>query len=373
MRRVVLLVVAGCSFAPPHDTPPEAAVADGAPDATSSAGCIIGSDLGVKLCPVGSAGSALDITATTAISTDTGDTTPADSRIACAAMTAGSTPEVCAIFATTIAIEAGVALSASGGKPLVLIATGSAEIDGKVDVASHDGSATGPDQGGDWCVSGLPPTGAGGGQGGSYGTAGGEGGSAALGSGSGGDAAIALAIAGLVGGCPGASGGNAGGSGGAGGGVVLIATPVLAMGSAGQIDASGAGGKGASAAARSGGGGGGAGGLVALLVGELQLGSGAQIYANGGAGGGASSSIAATDGTDPSGASSGGTGGTPGGNGGAGGTGATRGSAAAAGGNGSSTSNPDGGGGGGGGAGAIVIRPPSSAAGSNANVSPEPR
>ncbi len=90
--------------------------ADVAPDSTRQsdailAACITIADLGVSLCPMGPTGSALQISVTTAVKTDDGSTTPPTPAIACAPMKAGSTPAVCAVFASSITIDAGVTLS----------------------------------------------------------------------------------------------------------------------------------------------------------------------------------------------------------------------------------------------------------------------
>ena len=337
-----------------------------APDAIQDA-CVTVSDLGVNLCPMTTPGPALEISATTSIHTDDGKTTPTNSAIACAMMKGGSTPSVCAIYATSITIDANVTLSATGGKPLVLIATQSIDIEGVLDVASHIGGATGPASPNPSCQAGTNPKNAGGGQGGSFGTSGGSGGDEDAAAATAGAPGGTVAIASLAGGCPGANGGG-GGAAGAGGGAVLLATPSLTIGTGGAIDAAGAAGHGA-AAGRHGGGGAGSGGLIAISAATITMNGNAQLFANGSHGGGGSSSTPASDGVDPTGAASGGTGGASGGSGGAGATGGTRAGALAGQ---PGTNNNDGGGGGGGGAGAIYVRPMSAAVTNNPNVSPTP-
>ena len=347
---------------------PDVAIPDVAASDAIEDACVVVSDLGVNLCPMTSPGPALEISASTSIHTDDGMTTPANPAIACAMMKGGSTPSVCAIYATSITIDANVTLSATGGKPLVLIATQSIDLEGVLDVASHIGGATGPASPNPSCQAGTNPKNAGGGQGGSYETSGAGGGDEDGAAGTAGAAGATVSIAKLAGGCPGANGGG-GGAGGAGGGVVLISTPSLTIGTGGAIDASGAAGHGA-AAGRHGGGGAGSGGLIAINAAIITMNGNAQIFANGSNGGGGSSSNPASNGADPTGAASGGSGGASGGSGGAGATGATRAAAAVAGHPG--TNNNDGGGGGGGGAGAIYIRPMSAAVMNNPNVSPAP-
>ncbi|HEY3807062.1 MAG TPA: hypothetical protein VGL61_30880 [Kofleriaceae bacterium] len=377
MRRaaIAIAVLAGCSFHPhasgtdgPGGDDDARATADVSPQPVDAmlGACISIADLGVNLCPMNPAGPALEVSGDTSLKTDDGTTMPPNAAIACAPMKAGSTPAVCALYATSIKIDLDVTLSSFGGKPLVLLATQSIDIEGTLDVASHIGGQVGAGSPHAGCSAGTKPGTAGGGQGGSYGTAGGAGGDADGASGTGGVAGSMLAIDALAGGCPGANG-DMGGMGGAGGGATFLATPMLVVGDGGAIDASGASGAGAPSG-KHGGGGGGAGGLVAITVGTLYLVGDAQVFANGGHGGGGSSQpTAGGDGSDPTNAASGGGSGSAGDNGGNGGSGADRDAAATGM---AATGGNDGGGGGGGGAGALYIRPASPT--NTANVSPSP-
>lgn len=344
------------------DAPP-----DGFPE------CIVVPEVGVNLCPATPPMGPLHITTTTALNTGDGATMPPNPAITCAMMKAGSTPPmVCAIVATTITIDAGVTLSAFGGKPLVLIAMTSIDIEGTIDVSSHVGGKPGPGPMPS-CSAGTPSSMNGGGQGGSFGGANfgvkaGNGGDGDSNPGSGGIAGNPLTISALTAGCPGKAGAG-GGMGGAAGGVVLIATPQLKVGDSGQINASGAGGRG-STPNHKGGGGAGSGGLIVLSAAVTLTGNG-QIFANGSTGGGGAGGSPGADGTDPTGPTSGGGGGAGDNNSGSGGTGGWRGANPQPGTAGTG-GNADGGGGGGGGVGAILIRPMSLTLSNNSNVSPIP-
>ncbi len=340
---------------------------DGHVGSDASAACVTIPSIGVSLCPSGSPGGAIDLTSSTTLATDTGSTSPPNAMLSCAPMTAASTPDVCAIFATSIKIESGITLAATGPRPFVLIATNAIDIEGVLDVASHIGGATGPGPVPSACGhDSTTPQGETGAEGGSYGAKGASGGGDENDDtvGSPGDV---IGLVALTAGCPGAVGGNGGGHGGPGGGVVLVDTPMLTIGSSGQIDASGAAASGASSGQR-GGGGGGAGGLIVLDAPTFTLTSSGQIYANGGHGGGGSTSTqAGSDGTDPSGWNSGG--GNGGANGGAG-TGSVGSHQTTAAGNGGTGDNGDGGGGGGGGFGIIKIITGSTVLATN--ISPTP-
>jgi hypothetical protein len=378
MRWLVPLALAGCSFHPDNGVTDARPVIDGAADGRRVDGAptdapalpaCVGSDLGlgVNFCPTHLSGSAIEISSDVAFKTDSGMSS--DAQLVCGDLMGGDMG-FCPIIANTIKIDQGARLFGWGPQALVLIATEGIDIEGILDVASHDGGSAGAGAPAA-CMSSINPSAGGGGAGGSYASVGASGG---IGNnGAGGTPGGAIEIDALTTGCKGGTGGG-GAQGGAGGGVVFIATPTLIIGDSGQIDASGGPGQGTDQQ-QAGGGGGGTGGLIALVVLQApSLGSGAQIYANGGPGaGGSSNAQGSTDGSDPTGASSGGGGGTciAGCNGGTGGVGATR--AATASGGGSGTSN-DGGGGGGGGLGAIVVRPMSSLSVvvDDANVSPQP-
>ncbi|HUJ63705.1 MAG TPA: hypothetical protein VLX92_34635 [Kofleriaceae bacterium] len=376
IARALVVALAGCTFT--HG----GAAIDGAPGASvdgrsgddalggaTLGTCVTIADLGVNLCPMDPPGPALEIATTTAVKTDDGSTMPPDSAIKCAMLTKASAPNVCAIYAQSITIDAGVTLSASGGKPLVLLGDTSIDIEGTLDVASHLGAPPGAGSPHPMCSPGKNPSGGGGGQGGSYATAGGNGGDAGATAMTGGTAGSALAADSLAGGCPGAPGDGAA-MGGAGGGAVLLATPLLLVGDAGQIDASGAAGRGGTSGARAGGGAG-SGGMIAVAAGAITLAAGAQLYANGShGGGGASATTTGSDGSDPAGAVSGGGGGAAGGTGGSGSAGALRGTPAVDGAAGVTAGAS--GGGGGGGAGVVYIRPAIGVVAGDSNVSPAP-
>jgi hypothetical protein len=363
MRWLVALALAGCSFDANDGVDARPRADARAADSTRDDGSLpvdapalpacVGSDLGlgVSFCPTRLSGSAIEVTTDVAFKTDSGMSS--DPQLVCGDLMGGDMG-FCPIIANTIKIDQGARLFGWGPQALVLIASESIDIEGIVDVASHDGGSAGagPPAG---CVAATNPNAGGGGAGGSYATAGASGG---IGNnGAGGVPGTAIAIDHLTTGCQGGTGGG-GAQGGAGGGVIFIATPSLIIGNAGQIDASGAAGQG-TGQQQAGGGGGGTGGLIALVVLQApSLGSGAQIYANGGPGaGGSSNAQGATDGSDPDGANSGGVGGTciGGCDGGTGGVGATRAAAAS-------------------GGGAIIVRPTSSldALAGDANVSPQP-
>lgn len=253
-------------------------------------------------------------------------------------------PGWCVIAGTDLTITGIV--TATGAKPLVLIATNELHVDGTLDVASHRvgaqiGAGAIPLADTTSCDPGTPPNNNGGGAGGSFGAAGGDGGN------NGGNAGVVKPTNAMRGGCAGQDGksGTFGVKGFGGGVTYLIANVQISVG--GAINASGAAGsKGVNMAA--GGGGGGSGGLIALDAPIVT--NGGAIFANGG--GGAEGSSNGNDGFDGNEPANGNVaaaadGGSNGGGGGAGG-GAT---AATDGGN----AGGFGGGGGGGGAGAVKL------------------
>ncbi len=273
-------------------------------------------------------------------------------------------------------VQAGVALTFAGTRPVVLAVYGDASVAGSINVSAV-GSLPGP--GGDVsCVAGLGATGAsfnsrgGGGGGGSFGVPlGAKGGDGYAGGGAGsapgaveGTSSLPL----LQGGCAGGNGGagqSAAGVGGGGGGALqLSAAGTLTV--TGTIAAAGGGGLGSAAGNMGGGGGGGSGGAVVLEATALSVSAAAWLTANGGGGGEASSDASTTPGSpgfDGAVASTtaavGGSGGAP--DGGNGGNGASSTAVADAGSNGGAwcpllCSDQGGGGGGGGGAGRIVLR-----------------
>lgn len=265
-----------------------------------------------------------------------------------------SEPDACVLAGTTVSIEAVV--TATGVRPLAILATSTLTIDGTIDVSSSRGGAVGAgsELG---CGNAVAATGLIGGPGGSFGGVGGVGGLAA-GMGAGLPANLAASnVTSLHGGCRGSDGsGTTPGIGGRGGGVVwLIGSSITINGS---IDASGAGG--GAAEVLGGGGGGGSGGMVILDSSSVTVGSLGQIFANGGGGGeGATQNNSGTPGEDASAAivaAQGGENSSPkGGNGGNGALGVT---AAREGLNGGQCGRGDvGGGGGGGGVGIIRVIP----------------
>ena len=204
-------------------------------------------------------------------------------------------PSLCVIAKQSITIGLGATLSATGANPLVLIAAGSIDITGTLDVSSHrSGNVVGAGAR-STCTSGngnnanAPPAGGGGGAGGSFKGAGANGGQG-RGQTAGGTPAAASNPGVLLGGCAGGrggtgAGGGGAGNGGAGGGAVYViaGSSIKIMGS---IKASGAGGTEGTGGLDSGGGagGGGSGGMIGLDAPVIQLLG--TIAANGGGGGG---------------------------------------------------------------------------------------
>jgi hypothetical protein len=209
-------------------------------------------------------------------------------------------PELCVIAATQINVSNTV--TATGTRPLMLLATDTIQIGGTLDVSSKRTAAK-PGAGANFasCGAGTAPTngtattGAGGGGGGSFTTPtlgkGGNGGdsrdSAGVVVNNNGVSGSLLGLTFVRGGCRGQDGGDAGaaqgGVGGAGGGAVyLLAGTSITVD--GNIYASGAGA--AASAARAGGGGGGTGGLIGLEAPMIDVkGIVAANGANGSAGG----------------------------------------------------------------------------------------
>jgi hypothetical protein len=285
---------------------------------------------------------------------------------------APSNANFCVVAATAINVPALKTIRARGARPLVLVAIGSFELFGTIDVSS---SATGPERGAGAsmtvCTTPTAPTPATVNSGGFGGSFGGRGGDGEQVDGTRGIAAAAVEFpAELRGGCPGGDGG-AGGVGGLGGGAVSIYGATVHID--GKVNASGAGGRGGPQL-KSGGGGGGSGGMIVLDVPQSAItsGAGGRLFANGGGGGegGAGSGPGSGVGADgnassaPNVAGTGGNNGNDGGNGGPGSSGTQRG-----GGNAIGASQDDGGGGAGGGgagfihalgiSGAMFIAPPS--------------
>jgi hypothetical protein len=282
----------------------------------------------------------------------------------CAVMMLGGI-ETCVLAGTTVQVAALTTYTATGTRPLVIVATDSVDIAGTLDVASRRGQPAGA--GASTAVCAAPATtpkndtgGAGGGAGGSFGDVGGNGGTGDInnnggsaGNAPGGTPAAAIKPTLIRAGCPGGAGGNGGGNVGSpgtgGGAVYLIAGMQISVG--GGIVASGGGG-GGGGFDESGGGGGGSGGLVGLDAPSVMV---EGTLASTGGGGGEGSGITASgnpgaNGTANASRASGGIGGdSEGGNGGQGSGGAST--------TGSNGGNENGGGGGGGGgAGIIYVR-----------------
>jgi hypothetical protein len=335
------------------------------------------------------------ITDNTTFNTDLGTSDP-DKGLSCDRVPNGNTSsgsqQVCVLAATSIVVQPGVVLSAHGSVPFALFAR-SITIQGTVDVASHFGGPTGAGALLSGCVPGKPAAGGGGGRGGDASDHGGRGGDDGTTSTTGASGGNTFSFNNLSGGgCGGTRGGDGttptgddGGitTGGAGGGalwIVSLSSPLI-LDAGAKINASGAGGAGATIAGH-GGAGGGAGGLILLQAPSIQLSPGAVVFANGGHGGGGAGAHSdqlgfspGTNGTDP-------TDPTSGGSGGAGGLDGDGGDGTSAGGSGglgypsttrngqSGTSDGHGGGGGGGGPGGIRVVSATDITGSN--VSPPP-
>lgn len=257
-------------------------------------------------------------------------------------------PAACFVVGRTLTLTN---VTASGSRPLVLVASDTITINGVLDVASHRGGTIGPGSQPTACkpFTGTPENsgnGGGGGAGGSFGTAGGDGGQGDS-SRQGGQAAAANNEPPTVlrAGCAGQRGGEDGGAPGRGGGAVYLVAGI-SIGGPGTIHAGGSGGT--SANSSSGGSGAGTGGMIVLAAPVISLGG---AVANGGGGAsGASNSTGGTSGSDvdpllPMAPALGGEG--PGGRGGDGSFATTPAV------DGSDVGNDRGGGGGGGGVGAI--------------------
>ncbi|HTL37598.1 MAG TPA: hypothetical protein VL326_30920 [Kofleriaceae bacterium] len=280
---------------------------------------------------------------------------------------AGGSSNVCVIAADIIQIDATRTLTASGSRPLVLLAN-TIHVNGTIDVASHVRGRQGPASDQSGCNDGNDADGfaGGGGQGGSFGTKGGDGGNQEGTSSTRGTAGNPLTnVTTLRGGCEGGDGGRTSTSRGHGGGAVLLIATAIDVPSTGAINASGGSGEGVNQNDE-GGGGAGSGGMIVFSASTLTINSSADIFANGGHGGGGSgNSHDGADGSDPTSATSGGGGGAGGDSAGDGAPGFPS-SSSHNGQNG--TNNSDGGGGGGGGAG--IIRVYGTTAPTGSNISP---
>jgi hypothetical protein len=194
-----------------------------------------------------------------------------------------SDPGACVILGTTIAIEGTV--RATGGRPLVLIATTSIRIDGVLDASSSVAAGAGAGVNADSACPVGAAAGRGGGAGGSFHGTGGNGGDTVNGDGTGGDPVTPTLSPVLRAGCRGGDGGgNASPVFGHPGGALALIAPVIEI--KGVVNASGSGGRGGLAAngLGGGGGGGGSGGMI-HLDGMVEIANNAQVFANGGGGG----------------------------------------------------------------------------------------
>jgi hypothetical protein len=232
----------------------------------------------------------------------------------CQIVSQASGPQLCVLAYGSISINAQT--SATGSRPLVLVATETITVGNVLDVSST--SVTPPRIGPGaqttcTAASGSPgATTGGGGAGGTFGFAGGYGANSP--DATGGLASPATAQMAVVGGCAGGTGGAPSGStpaaGGAGGGAIhLIAGGQIEITALGRINASGASGEGG--AVMSGGGGGGAGGWIGLDAPTITN-MGAVFARGGGAGGGGGTAMTGGDGFSATGVASGATGGSAG-------------------------------------------------------------
>lgn len=227
---------------------------------------------------------ALTVVADMAINTDTEcDATQAQG---------GGAPELCIKKFTTVTVNAGTKLTATGARALVLLATGDMNIAGTIDVGGK-AAASGP---------GASATNAGGKSAATQDGAGGAGhsGNGAAGSttvaGGGGSAGPGYGVAGLVpllggasGGANGATAGTTQAAGGGGGGAVqLVSCASFSLAASGVVNAGGGGGAGGPGSLLSnlpGGGGGGGGSGGAILI-EAPVATIAGVLAGNGGGGG---------------------------------------------------------------------------------------
>jgi hypothetical protein len=362
VARIVVVIgmvgVAACGFPRPADVVGDA----GAPDAGACFGALI------HVC--------LNALPTQAVSID-GTQPQLIDTTSSAMCVATNRSDYCVVAATDIMVNGeGLALRATGSRPLVLIATDSIiALSGVIDVGSHRlssgiagaGAGAGANPAACEDAPGRRPLSGGGGAGGSFAGRGGGGAPSASANSAGGAPGSVSTVTDLRGGCPGEDGdGSDGGAGGPGGGAVLmIAGSHIIIG--GEINAAGEGGGGGTQKT-SGGGGGGAGGMIALdapTVTVIGL-----LLANGGGGAeGSGESVAGAQGSDSVGVNAASGGSAQVANGGDGGNGSA-GVAAGAGSPGAAGTIQSGllGGGGGGGGGAGFVTVPRTA--SIAQVSP---
>ena len=194
--------------------------------------------------------------------------------------------QYCVVAASSIAVASQIVVGAHGLRALVLVAAGTIDVQGAIDVSSDVvrpvlGAGADPAT----CARGTLPVDAGGGAGGSFAGRGGNG--QAIAGANATPASELLAMPSLRGGCPGQAGSApddpiGGGAGGPGGGAVALVAQAIVLD--GQINASGAGGRGGPRGP-SGGGGGGSGGMIVLDTSSLAPDPRGALFANGGGGG----------------------------------------------------------------------------------------
>lgn len=289
MRGAVLALLVGCSF--DRGVIARGDAGDGTADASSDvlAGACHATFLDVCAAPMPDQG--LRIAGAETIDTDT------DPR--CRELEQAGGKSVCLVYATSVVIDPGGSLTATGSRPLAIASASVMTIAGTIDVSSRRGGQPGPAASDAACTFSTTPeadTGGGGGAaGGSFGAVGGAGGTGDTdnsqgndGSAIGGTAGPAASLTVLRGGCRGQAGGDEDGSGGkggqgghSGGALYLYATRSLQL--TGTVRATGAGGSGGQVQA--GGGGGGTGGLVVIESDAIAFSGSASISANGGGGG----------------------------------------------------------------------------------------
>lgn len=285
MRRLLALagVLAGCGFhGPTLDVLPDRG--DGGANGSA---CVPGF---LDLCAQPAPAAAFEVTKDDLVNTDV------DTR--CLPQGQGGGGAVCLIYATSVAIQSGATLSATGTRPLAIASMTTLVVDGAIDVGSH-APLIGAAADGTGCTFAAAPAtdvgGGGGGAGGSFVQPGGDGGTGdnnnngdPPGTAAPGRHGEAIAASVLRGGCAGQTGGNEtngagtgkGGTGGHSGGAVYLFAR-QSVGIAGSIRATGAGGRGGEGMA--GAGGGGSGGMVVVESPQIMIGG--QISANGGGGG----------------------------------------------------------------------------------------
>ena len=352
-----------CTSGPGQPGPVHDAAIDARPDAPPDALFCYGTGV-VKIC--------LATPPTASFTTVVPTTINTTNASQCASVVSGG-EGYCVIAATTITV--GGVLTATGSKPLVLLASQSIMTTATIDVASHRGASETIGAGADspQCDAGTPPSsnGGGGGAGGSFTGSGGPGGATFIGGSTGGAAGAAVAeVTALRGGCPGQDGEgvNKGVRGHGGGAVFLIAGTSITIG--GAILAAGEGGAGG-VASISGGGGGGSGGMIGFDAPTINVSR--LLLASGGGGGEGSNqnTLSGDPGADPTTRNPAAGGSRLGFAGGDGGIGSTP-TAAGAGGGGTAgtASNGSFGAGGGGGGGAGIITAPQAATATFADTSP---